>query len=63
MHKKDFTAAAGLVLLEDSETGGFRIVTDILAFKVSGLGLEEGQAIWRLLSPIGELEGKFLSSA
>lgn len=44
--KKDFTAAAGFILLEDRETGGFKIyVTDILAFKVSGLGLEEGQAI------------------
>lgn len=34
----------------------------ILAFKMSGLGLKERQAIGRLLGPIGELEGKFLSS-
>lgn len=37
-------------------------VADIPAFKVSGLGLEEGQAVGRLLCPIGELEGEFLSS-
>lgn len=34
----------------------------ILAFKMSGLGLKERQAIGRLLGPIGELEGEFLSS-
>lgn len=46
MVKKGLTAAAGLVILEEREIGGFRIyITDILAFKVSGLRLEKGQAI------------------
>lgn len=40
-----------------------RSVGDLLAFKVSRLGLKEGQAVGGLLGPIGELEGEFLSSA
>lgn len=59
MFKKDVLFAVQLVSRDRLR----RIcAVDILAFKVSRLGLEEGQAIGRLLRPVGELEGEFLST-
>lgn len=38
----------------------YEVVHILLAFKVSWLGFEEGQAVGCLFGPVGELEGQFL---